>query len=136
MMKSIKPGRGPSLQGGLANVFAGIFGVIWTIGAAAMGAPAFFVLFGVLFVVFAVVRAGFSFYNAIAQNRHSIMDIVDEYEEIDPLNAYFGKGGEGHAPEESREDAAAKKGFCPYCGDRVQGDFVFCPRCGRELPRE
>ena len=132
-MKSVKPGRGPSFQGGLAAVFAGVFGVIWTIGAGSIGAPPFFMLFGVVFVLFALVKAGFAFYNATAENRHSVIDIVSDEEEPDPLNAYFGKGGEGYMPEEKQEKA--KFGFCPYCGAEAEGDYRFCARCGKELPR-
>lgn len=128
-MKSIKPGRGPSLQGGIAYVFAGVFGVIWTISAASMGAPAFFVLFGVVFVVFALVSAGFQFYNATAKKRHSVIDIVDSREEPDPLNEYFGEGGEDYVPEKTREE----KGFCPYCGESVKREYVYCPKCGKNI---
>ena len=56
-MKSIKPGRGPSAMGAFGSVIVGIFGVIWTIGAANMGAPPFFVLFGVVFILMAIVQA-------------------------------------------------------------------------------
>lgn len=128
-MKSIKPGRGPSLQGAIASIFVGIFGVIWCFGAAAIGAPSFFVLFGVVFVVFALVQAGFSFYNATAKKRHSVIDIVDAQEEPDPLNEYFGEGGEGYVPEEEREE----KGFCPYCGESVKRAYVYCPKCGKNI---
>jgi len=26
------------------------------------------------------------------------------------------------------------KGYCPYCGREVEGDFVYCPECGKLLP--
>ena len=129
-MKSIKPGRGPSLQGGIASILMGVVGVIWTIGAASIGAPSYFLLFGVVFVLFALVSAGFEFYNVTAKNRHSVVDIVDESEERDPLNAYFGKGGEGYAPE---EDDGDRKGFCPYCGESVKSSYVYCPKCGKNI---
>ena len=50
-MKSIKRGRGPSMMNGLGSLFVSVFGVIWTIAAASMGAPWFFPLFGICFVV-------------------------------------------------------------------------------------
>lgn len=128
-MKSIKPGRGPSMQGGMAYIFGAVFCVIWSIGAASMGAPAFFVLFGVIGVIMCLVSAGFHFYNATAKNRHSVMDIVEDDEEPDPLNAYFGAGGEGHVPEEEKEEM----GFCPYCGEKVKRSFVYCPKCGKNM---
>jgi hypothetical protein len=42
-MKSIKPGRGPLLEGMIGNIFSAVFGVIWTLGAASIGAPPFFI---------------------------------------------------------------------------------------------
>lgn len=47
-MKSVKPGRGPSMMGGFGGIFAAIFGVFWIGGAASIGAPAPFLLFGVV----------------------------------------------------------------------------------------
>ena len=38
-MKSIKPGRGPSMMGAVGAAFAVVFGIIWTMAAASMGAP-------------------------------------------------------------------------------------------------
>ena len=35
-MRSIKPGRGPSMMGAAGAVFAVIFGIIWTFAAAGM----------------------------------------------------------------------------------------------------
>ena len=40
-MKSIKPGRGPSFMGGIMSVFAGLFGVVWTVIAVGMGGGLF-----------------------------------------------------------------------------------------------
>ena len=60
-MKSVKPGRGPSMMGGVASVFAVVFGIIWMGGAASMGAPGFFLLFGVAFIGIGVVNAVYSF---------------------------------------------------------------------------
>ena len=46
----------PSVAGGLVGALvAGGFGVFWTVTAASAGAPGFFVLFGVLFVIMAIV---------------------------------------------------------------------------------
>lgn len=135
-MKSIKPGRGSSMEGGFAAVFACIFGVIWTIGASSIGAPPLFTVFGIVFILFAVVKAGFSFYNATAENRPSVFDIVEDHEEPDPLNVYFGKGGEGHVPDEVAQPNEKPAGFCPYCGAKVQNDYAFCAHCGKELPKK
>ena len=58
-MKSIKPGRGPSVMSGVMCVVVGIFGVLWTIGAASIGVG-LFSLFGVLFIVIAISFMAFS----------------------------------------------------------------------------
>ena len=128
-MKSIKPGRGPSMMNAAGAVFAVIFGIIWTIAAAGMGAPFFFPLFGLLFIGMGVMSAVYNFKNATGEERYSTFDIVDSDEEPDPLNARFGK-------ERDDDDAAPASNefaFCPYCGMELQEDFAFCPRCGREL---
>ena len=56
-MKSVKPGRGPSLFGGAASVIAAVIGVVWIAVAASMNLPVYFCLFGVVFVVLAIAQA-------------------------------------------------------------------------------
>ena len=68
-MKSIKPGRGPSMMGGIGSVAAVLFGVIWTFAAASMGAPFFFPLFGLVFIGVGIANAVYSFKNATGDNR-------------------------------------------------------------------
>lgn len=51
------PNAGLSILGG---VFVGAFGIFWTIMASSMGAPVFFPIFGVLFVLFGI---GMSIYS-------------------------------------------------------------------------
>ena len=58
-MKSIKPGRGPSMMSGVMCIIVGVFGVIWTIGAVSMGAGPIFALFGIVFIGVAVVNGIF-----------------------------------------------------------------------------
>ena len=132
-MKSIKPGRGPSFMGAAGSVFVAIFGVIWTIAAVGMGAPFFFPLFGIAFVGFAIFQGIYHYKNATGENRYSEYDIVDEYEEPDPLNRRFGSQDDGHA-EDTREPQSDAFAFCPYCGAEVEPDFTFCARCGKQLP--
>lgn len=128
-MKSIKPGRGPLLEGMIGNIFAAVFGVIWTLAAASMGAPPFFLLFGVVFVILGIVRAIYSYNQATSENRHSAYDIVDEHEEPDPLNEYFGKSTDRKEPDTPAD------GFCPYCGAPAESEYAFCRRCGKVLPK-
>ena len=116
-MKSIKPGRGPSFMSGVASVAVGLFGVIWTASALSMGAPVFFALFGVVFIILAVAMAIYEFRNAVGTNRHSLVDIVEDGEEPDPLNQRFGD-----------------KRYCPFCGETLPENARFCPACGKELP--
>ena len=130
-MKHIKPGRGPSFMGGIGAVFVGIFGVGWTIMASSMGAPAIFPLFGVGFVILAIVMAVYNFSNATGKNRFSAFDITSDAEEPDPLNERFG-GQRSPAPEDDAEAAA----FCPFCGERAEDTYRYCRKCGKELPRE
>ena len=126
-MKHIKPGRGPSMLGGVMSIAIGVFGVIWTIAAASMGGG-LFALFGVVFVVVAIVQAVYHFKNATSEERYSSFDIVDSTEEPDPLNERFGA--------QTRTSAAPtkKSKFCPWCGAKVDAAFEFCNECGKKLP--
>ena len=142
-MKSIKRGRGPSMMQGAGSVFAAIFGVLWTIMAASMGAPPIFALFGVCFIGIAVIQAIYNFKNASSDQRFSEFDIVDSREEGDPLDAYLkrdeSKPNLSQADEtESSGDGLPQSldgGFCPYCGEAVNSDYVFCRKCGKKLQK-
>ena len=132
-MKSIKPGRGPSAMGALGSVIAIVAGVFWTIAAFSMGAPAFFPLFGVLFVIVGIVQAVYNFRNATSKDRYSVYDITDADEEMDPLQRRFGGMGAG----EGKFTCLGKDGvthFCPYCGTEAEEGYAFCKKCGRKLP--
>lgn len=111
-MKSIKPGRGPSKFNTFVSVCVALFGVFWCVVAAGMGAG-FMVPFGIIFVVMAIGQAVYSYQNATNEERYSIVDIVDEDEEGDPLNI--------------------EKKYCPYCGTKVNRDYEYCPKCGKKL---
>ena len=135
-MKSIKPGRGPSMMGAAGSVFAGIFGVIWIIAAVSMGAPAFFPLFGLIFAGMAIVNGIYHYKNATGKNRYSVADIVDSAAEPDPLAQHLAVEQEAPAEEEMQPAGAAgmEDGFCPYCGAPAAADFIYCKKCGRRLP--
>ncbi len=139
-MKSIKRGRGPSMMQGAGSIFAAVFGVLWTVMAVSMGAPAIFALFGVCFIGIAVVQAVYNFKNASGGERFSEFDIVDSREEGDPIDSYFKKAdrkADKAAPENSALDGSASEdsgdGFCPYCGEPVKADYAFCRKCGKKL---
>ena len=114
-MKSIKPGRGPSAVSGIAAIGAAAFGVFWIIMASSIGGG-FMAPFGIIFVVLAIVLAVYSFRNATAKNRYSVIDIVDDSEEPDPLN-------QRHADQK----------FCAHCGKRLPENANFCPSCGEKI---
>lgn len=135
-MKSIKPGRGPSMMDGFGSVFGIIFGIFWTVLAASMTqgfglVGIIFPLFGVLFVIISIGNAVYNFKDATGKNRYSEFDITDDAEEPDPLNRYF-----GDKPESPPATHSSGSGFCPYCGAPVQSDFAFCRKCGKALPKE
>lgn len=136
-MKSVKPGRGPSMMGGVVAIAAAVFGVFWIIGASSITSdPLFgesfspmddlFPLFGVVFVVIAIAMAVYHFKNATGKHRYSEFDIVDGDEEPDPLNERFG--------EQRSEPGAQTGAFCPYCGAKVEEDYEYCNHCGKKLP--
>ena len=117
-MKSIKPGRGPSMMGGIAGIFMIGFGILWTV-ITAQGSG-IFALFGVLWTGIAVVMTVYNFRNATGKNRYSQFDITEGDEEPDPLNERF---GESREPEKAREESDSS--FCPYCGTPVHKDFSY-----------
>ena len=89
-MKSIKPGRGPSKMSAVASIAAALFGVFWCILAASIGAG-FMVPFGLIFIGMAIYSAVYHNHNATSEDRYSLIDIVDEDEEPDPLNEKYGR---------------------------------------------
>lgn len=119
-------------MGAVGSICAAIFGLIWTGAAVSMGAPIFFPLFGIVFVILGIVQAVYNFKNATSENRYSEFDIVDSQEEPDPFSQRFGAGGEvSRMPEEPSGNTLR---FCPYCGARVSAEFEFCGSCGKKLP--
>jgi len=171
-MKSVKPGRGPSMLGGIMAICMAVFGILWIIGASSItgefGGTSFegdfmvsgmdivtdsdfgmmgggfgtdpfdtfgsiFPLFGVVFVIIAIVIAVYNFNNATAHNRNTEFDIVDGSDEPDPLNERFGGDCDDDTHSETESGDAL---FCPYCGTPVDDDYLFCKRCGKQLPRE
>ena len=117
-MKSINPGHGPSMMGGIGSLYAAIFGLLWTISALSMDAPPVFAVFGVAFILMALVSGAYHLHNATGKNRFSELDITEEGEEPDPLSQQ-----EHHR-------------FCPGCGQPLQADYDFCPSCGRKTKQE
>lgn len=91
-------------MGGVGGIVVAIFGVIWTIGALSMGAPPFFALFGLLFVVMAIAGVVYNFYNATSRNRMSSFDVTTDGEEsfnltwAYPIPGFPAASGRGRRP--------------------------------------
>ena len=126
-MKSIKPGRGPSMMGGISAIFTALFGVIWTIVAASNGGG-FFALFGLIFIAQAIVTAVYNFKNAKNKYRFSTYDIVDSKEESDPFQQYY------KLDDTLNNESSDGSNFCPYCGTKVEAEYEYCNNCGKKLP--
>ena len=112
-MKSVKPGRGPSLLGGAASVIAAVIGVVWIAVAASMDAPVYFCLFGVVFVGLAIAHALYDLYNATAKRRFSLFDITEEGEEPDPLAREDGSGRRGGLLPRLRREGGGGRPLLP-----------------------
>ena len=132
-MKSIKPGRGPSMKAGIVGIAVAIFGVIWTCAAVSMGAGPLFAMFGIVFVAIAIFDVVYNFKNATGENRYSVYDITEEGEETAPLNERF--GAKSTDDDDNAQQRNGKKSkFCPYCGAELEADFVYCNTCGKKIP--
>lgn len=157
-MKSIKPGRGPSMLGAIIAVALAVFGILWVVMASDItssfsggsgdafifegnnmiqdfGTPmssigTVFPLFGLIFVAIAVVMAIYHFKNATGKNRYSTFDIVDGDEEPDPLNERYGNDSQTDSDEKADVPA-----FCPYCGNDLKEDHIYCDRCGKKVSK-
>ena len=133
-MKSIKPGRGPSAMGAIGSAVAAVFGFFWTIGTVTMGAPIFFSLFGILFVIMAIVQGVYNYKNATNKNRYSLYDITDDAEEKDPLQELLYKGEDTPNKEDNNTSNDSEQvNYCPYCGNKAKENFKFCKKCGEKL---
>jgi len=135
MSKSIKPGRGPSAMGAVGSIAIGLFGIFWTIMAASMGAPIFFVFFGIIFVGIAIVQAIYHYNNATAKNRMSLFDITETNDEPDPLNRYINQTQEQDNNQFNEQlNNASSANYCPYCGNKISDNsYSYCSRCGKEI---
>lgn len=126
-MKSVKPGRGPSMLEGVVGIFMTGFGILWTVSA--FHESVVFAMFGVLWTCGAIVVTVFNLKNATGKNRYSVYDITDSSEEPDPLNERFAK------PQNSTHvNGGSCSRFCPYCGTPAAVEFEFCNNCGKKLP--
>jgi hypothetical protein len=135
-MYSVKPGRGPSLMGGVGGIAAAVFGIIWTGAALSMGAPIFFALFGLVFVGMAIAGAIYNFYNATNRDRMSTFDVTTDAEEGDPIATALGYGKSPHLASSGETPQGVRKfpgEHCPFCGAKAGPEFNYCPKCGKDI---
>ena len=120
-MRSIKPGRGPSMMSGVMGIFVVLFAVFWTIAAASMGGG-FMVPFGLIFIGIGITQVIYNFNQRYGQS----------YDQNDYSEPYpgFNDGYDAFG----RPDVDTDSSFCPYCGTPVEGDFEYCHKCGKKLP--
>ena len=138
---SVKRGRVRSAQSVAGGIFAMVFGVIWTVGAASIGAPWFFSLFGLLFIASAGYNTYIAYKNTTGDNRFSEFDVVEMDSEPDPWDEKFRQNKDrysinescGHIEKDTEAHSCAVR-FCPYCGIEAESDYEFCKSCGRKLP--
>lgn len=121
-MRSIKPGRMPSMMGAMMALFMVVFGIVWTGMASSLGGG-FFAVFGVAFVLIGIAIFVINMKNAFGKNRYSAFDITGPDEERDPLEDLRGP-----------EERSYSGGYCPYCGAKAQQGYEFCRSCGKRLP--
>ena len=129
-MKSIKPGRAPSKLGFIAGICAAVFGIVWILIAWNMQSG-LMVLFGIVFVGFAIALAIVNYRNAHNENRYSLYDITGEGEEPDPLNERIKPASQAQPQDPA---PSATRAYCPYCGAKTAPDHNFCQSCGKRLP--
>ncbi len=130
-------------MGGVASLVVAFVGLFWFFSARSMmkgfgaitgggtGIVQVFPLFGLLFSFLALANAVYNFRNATAENRHSLVDITDGEDEPDPLDPRLGRRQQRDRVPDADE---ALSGYCPYCGRSVDGQFTYCPDCGKRLP--
>ena len=128
-MKSIKPGRGPSLLSGIATLIGIAVIICFAAMAIKMRQTFFLIIAGFILLVY-ICFTIYHFSNAIKKNRHSILYIEDDRESNsspsaepkEPSALLNGKPIDGVAPR-----------YCPYCGKDTESDFLYCKFCGRKL---
>jgi uncharacterized membrane protein len=150
-MKSVKPGRAPSMMGGFVCIGMAVIGIVFLIvlsgssnsfysgfpggfggmSAGGFGASSIGIVFCIIFIIIAIAMAVYNFINATKRNRYSVLDITEGGEEPDPLNQRFGNTS---MHQQVYKNTQAESSFCPYCGAQAQGDFEFCNVCGKKLP--
>lgn len=135
-MHSVKPGRGPSLLGGCGGIIFVILGIGMFIFVASQRAPTFFLFFLGGIILIGVISTIYSFWAATTRDRPSSFDITSGDEEPDPIARAMGFGPDQTQPPAESGDRKPRRfegEFCPFCGGKVEGEFDYCPHCGKDI---
>ncbi len=116
----------------IGSIIGIIFGIFWTISVATMGAPVFFPLFGIVFIIMGCANFYYNYKNATGKNRFSEFDIVNKDEEIDPLEKHFNYTND-KSDFAKQNESKGEFNYCPYCGKSLESEFEFCPKCGKKV---
>ena len=107
--KERKAGKAMSLGN---CIYGLIFSIAWCVIAVSIGAG-FMLIFGIPFV-------GMMIYRLYIISQYAK---EDKPKEVDPWD---------QPVRESSTSPVSGSGFCPYCGNAIQPDFEYCPKCGRK----
>lgn len=161
-MTSIKPGRGPSLVGGVAAIGIVIIGIVMFVTMLGMGSQPLrpsgspgllqfetssnplqpvMIVFFIVFIGVGVMIAVYHFYNATQKDRMSVLDITKTGEEPDPVASMMGFKEREQTSHSTGASESGDRGtimnydgeYCPFCGKPVQENFDFCPSCGKDI---
>lgn len=120
----IRPSREVSSIQLVMCIAAAIFGIFWMITASSIGAGGFS-MFGIVFVLIAVIFAFIHFRNATGKKPLSLYEITDEG--LDAPKKY--PFDNNHA-----DDRRSQKSYCPWCGAALDNSkYIFCPKCGKQM---
>ncbi|MCH4887493.1 hypothetical protein EZV73_07915 [Acidaminobacter sp. JC074] len=107
----------------LSAAFGIVFAFFWTGTAVRMGAPKFFVLFGVFFI-------GMSIYQFVTQIKHLTKKRHKVSESLDDDNRQV----EALLERDVKSPVETKSyNFCPECGEQLKKKYKRCPACGDKL---
>ena len=122
-----------SLTGTWMSIGVALFGIVWTISAIQMDNP-FLAILGVLFIVASVAEVVISLRDIIRTEAEIARVQAEEEENVIPEEPEILVSEVPLMPEDLDSTFVESTNFCPYCGARVEGDYVFCRVCGKKLP--
>ena len=101
-----KAGKSMAIGG---SVFGIVFILLWCITAASMGAG-IMLIFGLPMLGFMIFRL-----KVLLQKSRAEEKPAEPWEQ----------------PADREPSQNRNQGACPYCGSKMETEFVFCPQCGR-----